>query len=190
MVRSARQARSRPRFGQAVDHLPYLVGAVAVTAGVLVWRLGASTSAFEDRVQWWLGWIALTLLLVCVGLVLRKQVYGTRLGGLRPYYLLHLWAGAAWGPIVLIHADLQARGFLYLALAATAAVTWVSGLVVVWVQEALKRRLGDQHGAAGLRDDLVAARTRLAAEVDGLVAAQPPEWHGLAGSSWSGSRRR
>ena len=70
--------------------------ASVVAVALLWWRLRMTRSAFEDHGQWWLGIAAAVLMGACLLFVARKWMYGTRLGHLRPYYLFHLWAGAAW----------------------------------------------------------------------------------------------
>lgn len=177
--RPARRAPATARFGRMRDHLPYALGALVLFAAVVVTRVRMTRSEFDDWGQAGYGLAALALLLLSLLFIGRKRLYGTRLGPLRPYYLLHLWAGAIWGPVVLLHAAFAARGHVNVALALCTFAAWASGLLGAALQwltlELLLRLRRPSDGEGGLLDDLLAARERLAAEIAELLRELAPE---------------
>ena len=106
-----------PRFGRTADHRWFAAGTALAAAGLAAWRWRMTRSWFEGWGQWWLGVAAAALMLAGLVYWARKTLHGTRLGQLRPYYLVHVWAGCAWPVVVLLHADARFRGPLHIALA-------------------------------------------------------------------------
>ena len=168
-------ARSRPSPGprRAPGHAPWAVLAFAIALGAVAFRGAMSLSRFEDAGQSRLGWCALILLAASLLFALRKRAYGTLLGPLRPYYLAHVWLGAAVGPVAWLHAGAGIAGALDVALAATLGLAWLSGFLGVLVNRLVLRELCEGGGDAYLLEDLKAARERLVAEVRDLLPSLP-----------------
>ena len=154
-------------------HVVGVVATLLAIAGV-VWGLarygydGVLTGAWLTM-RWLTGLVGLVGVAVVMTYPFRKQVYRRRVGALRYWMLVHVYAGVVAGVVLLLHSGSRLGGLLTSLLYVVFDLVILSGVVGVIAYIVAPRIMTRIEGEPLLIEDLQARRDELQKQATSIV---------------------
>ncbi|MBC8029405.1 MAG: cyclic nucleotide-binding domain-containing protein [Pyrinomonadaceae bacterium] len=154
----------------------HVAGAAITLIAAIAAIWGLATRGFDGvlagswlTMRWATGLVGLFGVAAVMTYPLRKQVYRKRAGALRHWMLAHVYLGALAGVVLLLHAGTRTGGLLTTSLYLAFDLVILSGLFGIASYIVAPRILTSIEGDPLLVEDLVARRSELQTEFDGVV---------------------
>jgi Fe-S-cluster-containing dehydrogenase component len=154
-------------------HIAGMVATLLAIAGV-VW--GLARYGYDDvlagawlTMRWLTGLVGLGGVAVVMTYPFRKQVYRRRVGALRYWMLVHVYAGVVAGVVLLLHSGTRLGGLLTSLLYVVFDLVILSGVVGVIAYIVAPRIMTRIEGEPLLVEDLQARRDELQKQAASIV---------------------
>ena len=146
----------------------HIAGVVATLVAIAAVVWGLARYGYDDvltgawlTMRWLTGIVGLGGVAVVMTYPLRKQVYRRRVGALRYWMLVHIYAGVVAGVVLLLHSGASLGGLLTSLLYVVFDLVLLSGVIGVIAYIAAPRIMTRIEGEPLLVEDLEARREEL-----------------------------